>query len=87
MPSHSVPRSLFIANLPYREPQVDCKPFVIAVLISASCSLLTPIGSPTNAMVWKCGGYRFEEYAKVGAPLAVVYWIAASALIPLAFPF
>ena len=44
---------------------------VIAVLIGASCSFLSPIGYQTNLMVYGLGGYRFTDFARVGFPLTV----------------
>lgn len=67
--------------------QVDYKPFAMTVLVAASCSFLTPIGTPTNTMVWAPGGYKFQDYSKLGAPLSLVFLIAASAMIPWWFPF
>ena len=50
----------------------DPRAFAIAVAISASNSFLTPIGYQTNTMVYGPGGYRFSDYARLGAPLTVV---------------
>ncbi len=46
--------------------------FAIAVAVAASCSFLTPIGYQTNTMVYGPGGYRFSDYARLGAPLTVI---------------
>lgn len=59
----------------------------MAVLLAASCSFLTPIGTPPNTMVWAPGGYKFQEYAKLGGPLSLFVWAVASVVIPLVFPF
>lgn len=66
---------------------MDYKPFAMTVLISASCAFLTPIGTPTNVMVWGPGGYKFGEYAKLGGPLSLLFWVVASAAMPHVFPF
>lgn len=50
----------------------DPRAFAIAVAVSASASFLTPIGYQTNTMVYGPGGYRFSDYARLGAPLTVV---------------
>ena len=47
----------------------------------------TPIGYQTNLLVYGPGGYRFSDFFRVGAPLAVMYWLAATFLIPQLFPF
>jgi di/tricarboxylate transporter len=47
-------------------------PFLITVASSTSVTLLTPISHPISLMVMGPGGYRFGDYARVGAPLAVL---------------
>ncbi|MFO1070772.1 MAG: SLC13 family permease [Geminicoccaceae bacterium] len=65
---------------------VDPRPFVVAVMIAASCAFATPIGYQTNTFVYNAGGYRFGDFIKIGLPLNILTWIAASLIIPLAFP-
>jgi di/tricarboxylate transporter len=65
----------------------DPRPFVIAIMLAASLSFLTPIGYQTNLMVYGLGGYRFSDYARVGVPLNVVTIVLSLILIPIAFPF
>jgi di/tricarboxylate transporter len=38
-------------------------------------------------MVYGPGAYRFTDYTKAGLPLTVVFWVAASLLIPVIWPF
>ncbi len=47
-------------------------PLVAAVMFAASNEFLTPIGYQTNLMVYGPGGYKFSDYARVGAPMAVI---------------
>jgi di/tricarboxylate transporter len=62
-------------------------PFVMAVALAASVSLLTPIGYQTNLLVYGPGGYRFGDYIRVGLPLTLILWIVATFLLPVVFPF
>ena len=58
---------------------------VIAVLIGASCSFLSPVGYQTNLMVFGLGGYRFTDFTRVGAPLTVSTVLTSALIIPWAF--
>lgn len=66
---------------------VDEKPFVLAVMIAASASFLTPFGYQTNAMVYGVGGYRFSDYVKFGTPLTIIVFVVAMIVIPWWMPF
>jgi len=63
------------------------RPFVMAIALAASLSLLTPIGYQTNLMVMGPGGYRPRDYLRVGAPLALLLLLTAVTLIPYFWPF
>ena len=54
--------------------------------LSASLSFLTPIGYQTNMLVYALGGYRFTDFARLGAPLTLLCIVLQLVLIPLAFP-
>jgi di/tricarboxylate transporter len=62
-------------------------PFVLAVMFAASNSFLTPIGYQTNTFIHGPGGYRFGDFARVGAPLTLLMLVAATFVIPFFFPF
>jgi di/tricarboxylate transporter len=64
----------------------DPRPFVIAVTLGASLSFLTPIGYQTNLMVYGLGGYRFGDFARLGAPINIVVIVLGIVLIPVLFP-
>jgi len=65
---------------------LDPRAFVVAVLIGASCSFLTPIGYQTNMMVYGLGGYRFGDFARLGAPLTLITAATTLLVLPIAMP-
>jgi di/tricarboxylate transporter len=67
--------------------QISHKPFLIAVMFACSLTFMTPVSYPTNTMIYAPGNYRFTDYLKVGTPLNIIIWLAASFIIPLFFPF
>jgi di/tricarboxylate transporter len=62
-------------------------PFVIAVMLAASNSFMTPVGYQTNTFIYGPGGYRFSDFLRVGAPLNLLLLVTATFVIPLFFPF
>ncbi len=65
---------------------IDPKPLLVAITFGASASFATPIGYQTNTLVMGPGGYLFKDYVRFGAPLNVIMWLTATALIPLFWP-
>jgi di/tricarboxylate transporter len=64
----------------------DPRPFVVAVMFSATLAFATPVGYQTNMMVYGPGGYRFSDFTRVGLPLNLLTMLVASALIPILWP-
>lgn len=62
-------------------------PFLMAVAVGAGCDFLTPIGHQCNTLVLGPGGYRFGDYARLGAPLTVLILLVAPLLISIFWPF
>lgn len=64
----------------------DPRPFVLATVIGASTSFLTPVGHQANVLVFGPGGYRFFDYTRVGAPLNVVIFVVTMLALPVLWP-
>ncbi|MFC7607346.1 SLC13 family permease [Teichococcus aestuarii] len=56
---------------------------LMAVCIGTSCTFLSPIGHQSNTLVMEPGGYRFQDYARLGTPLALLCLLVGTPLILL----
>jgi len=61
--------------------QANPVPFVMIVMVAASCGFATPIGYQTNTMVYGVGGYRFLDYTRVGGPLNLILMVVTTLAI------
>ncbi len=62
------------------------KTFTMAVVIGAATSFLSPVGHKANVLVFGPGGYKFTDYARVGAILTVVLLIVSMIFLPIFWP-
>ena len=60
--------------------------FLMATAVGAGCDFLTPIGHQCNTLVMGPGGYRFGDYARLGAPLSVLVVLIGTPLILFFWP-
>ena len=66
---------------------VNGMPFVMTLMVGASCSFISPMGYQTNLMVYEPGSYRFTDFVKLGVPLTMVVGVITVVLAPLIWPF
>ncbi len=66
---------------------VSPTPFVIALMVGASASFATPIGYQTNLMVYGPGGYRFNDFVRMGLPVTMAVTLVVVFLTPLIWHF
>ena len=66
-----VPMAILVAE----SANMDPRGAVMAVAMAASAALCTPFGTGPNLLVWEVGGYDFQDYMKVGLPLAIIFWM------------
>jgi di/tricarboxylate transporter len=71
----------FAGGLGYR-PEA----FLMAVAVGAGSDFLTPIGHQCNTLVMGPGGYRFSDYARLGAPLSLLVVLVGVPLILAVWP-
>ncbi len=60
--------------------------FAVALMISASSSFATPIGSPTHMLVYSAGGYRFTDFMPIGLLMNLIVLAANIFVVTLLFP-
>ena len=61
------------------------EPFLLAVLFGANLSFVTPIAYKTNLLVMNAGGYKFNDFVRVGTPLTILLWNILKLVLALSF--
>lgn len=65
---------------------LNFEPFAIALMMTAAASFATPTYQ-TNLMVYGVGGYRFNDYLRIGLPLNLLVMAVTLTIAPLVWPF
>lgn len=60
--------------------------FLMAVALGCACDFLTPIGHQNNLLVMGPGGYRFNDYWRLGAPLSLIVLLVGTPLLIFFWP-
>ncbi|MFZ7133243.1 MAG: SLC13 family permease [Eubacteriales bacterium] len=61
-------------------------PIAIGIAMCASCAFVTPMASPTAALVIDWGSYNFKDYLKYSGPITLILNIMILVLVPIFFP-
>lgn len=64
---------------------LPAEPFVLAVLFGANLSFATPMAYQTNLLVMNAGGYKFNDFVRVGLPLLFLLWFVLTATLSVAY--
>ena len=86
---HNAPTVLILGPVAVgvaRRLGLSADPLLMAVAVGAGCDFLTPVGHQCNTMVLGPGGYRFSDYARLGAPLSAMVILVGTLLITIVWP-
>jgi len=81
---HNTPTAVLMAPIAVSIGQALGLPidaFLMAVAVGSASPYLTPIGHQSNTLVMAPGGYRFSDYARVGALLDILIVVTAVPMI------
>ena len=68
-----------------QQMMLPAEPFVLAVLFGANLSFATPMAYQTNLLVMNAGGYKFNDFVRVGLPLMLLLWFVLTATLAYAY--
>lgn len=86
---HNAPTVLVLAPIAIslaKALHLNPDPFLMGVATAAGCDFLTPIGHQCNTLVMGPGGYKFGDYARLGAPLSIMVILIGTPLIAFFWP-
>jgi di/tricarboxylate transporter len=78
-----IPIGLASAN----ELSISPLPVLMNTAVASAAAFLTPVATPVNLMVMGPGDYRFGDYWKLGLPLLLLFFLVATFVVPLVWPF
>lgn len=62
-------------------------PMLMGVIFGAAVPYLTPISHHSNLLVMEAGGYKFQDYLRLGMPMTVATMAVVLLLVPMLWPF
>lgn len=66
---------------------ISPQPLLMLLAVAVASSALNPVAHPANVLVMGPGGYRFDDFLKVGIPLALLILLVSLIFVPLLWPF
>ena len=75
-----------VAIVAAQKIDVSPYPFAMTVAVAASAAFATPVSSPVNTLVLAPGGYRFNDFVRVGLPLILLMMAITLLVAPLLLP-
>ena len=72
----TAPIAFTTAQVTHADPTL----FVLGVALASSLAFISPLGHPVNLLVMGPGGYKFQDYARVGIGLTAILIILFIAL-------
>lgn len=68
-----------------QQMMLPAEPFVLAVLFGSNLSFATPMAYQTNLLVMNAGGYKFNDFVRVGLPLMLLLWVVLTLTLTYAY--
>ncbi|MFV1986994.1 MAG: SLC13 family permease [Gemmatimonadota bacterium] len=62
-------------------------PMMMGISLAASAAFMTPFSQKANLLVMGAGGYRSNDFLRVGTPLTIILLTIIVFAVPLMFPF
>jgi len=75
-----------IATMASANMEISPYPLLMTVAIAASTAFSTPVASPVNTLVLGPGGYKFNDFVKIGIPLQLLVMVLTLLAVPMLFP-
>lgn len=75
-----------IAILAGQQAGIDPRALAMGVALATSMAFITPLGHPVNILMMGPGGYRFQDFFKVGLPLTILLFIVVLVTLPFFWP-
>jgi di/tricarboxylate transporter len=64
---------------------MDPMPFILITAYASAANFMTPVGFQTNLMVYGPGGYSFNDFFRVGAPLTFLYMVVCITILSMIY--